>query len=198
MVLSDKDHARKTLRDRRRQLDFATQEHAAKKVAHHIAQLEPFLNSKHIAYYYTNDGELDPAPTITHADKMQKCFYLPVLHLSKPKQLAFYQHTLNETLHKNRFGILEPDVTTKKEYDARSLDIILLPLVGFDEQCNRMGRGVGFYDRTLAFVNDNPNSQRPILIGLAYEFQKLPTLIPADWDVQMDFVVTEEKIYRKS
>ena len=95
----------------------------------------------------------------------------------------------------NRFGIDEPDVPESDWIAASELDLALLPLVGFDEDCNRLGVGGGYYDRSFAFSVGVPLGQRPFLVGLGYELQRVPQLHPERWDVPLDTVVTELQIY---
>jgi 5-formyltetrahydrofolate cyclo-ligase len=75
------------------------------------------------------------------------------------------------------------------------LDVVLAPLVVFDENRNRIGMGGGFYDRSFAMRKDAAISL-PVLIGVAHELQKVEQIIPEDWDVRLDMVVTDQAIYR--
>ena len=78
----------------------------------------------------------------------------------------------------------------------RSLDLILVPLVAFDANGQRVGMGGGFYDRTLGKARINSTWKRPYLIGIAHELQRVPAIAVQPWDVQMDAVVTEAGVYR--
>jgi 5-formyltetrahydrofolate cyclo-ligase len=73
-----------------------------------------------------------------------------------------------------------------------------MPLVGFDANCNRLGMGGGFYDRTLAYLRLRRCWRRPLLIGIAHECQRVERLETNTWDVPLDLVVTEERIYRRA
>ena len=77
--------------------------------------------------------------------------------------------------------------------EARELDFVITPLVAFDEKCNRLGVGGGYYDRSFAFLNDAA-SRTVRMVGIAYELQCVAELPNADWDVRLDAVVTELKI----
>ena len=72
--------------------------------------------------------------------------------------------------------------------------VVLAPLVVFDSNCNRIGMGGGFYDRSFEF-RKNPESKLPRLIGVAHEFQKVDQILPEDWDVRLDRIVTDQAIY---
>ena len=74
------------------------------------------------------------------------------------------------------------------------LDLVLAPLVVFDENRNRIGMGGGFYDRSFA-MRKAVEVTEPVLIGVAHELQKVDEIIPQEWDVRLDMVVTDQAIY---
>ena len=76
------------------------------------------------------------------------------------------------------------------------LDLILLPLVGFDLKGNRLGMGGGYYDRTLSYLRHRRFWIKPRLVGVAHECQKVDSLIARPWDIPLDAVVTETAFYR--
>jgi len=69
---------------------------------------------------------------------------------------------------------------------------VLLPMNGWDVQGYRLGYGGGFFDRTLAALQE-----KPLVIGVAYEQARIATIHPQSWDVPMDYVVTERGVYRR-
>ncbi len=75
------------------------------------------------------------------------------------------------------------------------LDLLLLPLVGFDADGHRLGMGGGFYDRTLAALRPPRCGQRPRLVGIAHDCQRLIQIVPRPWDIPLDAVVTECRVY---
>ena len=95
--------------------------------------------------------------------------------------------------HGGRRSVAQPfgSGTSAANVEAASLDVVLLPLVGFDRQGHRLGTGGGFYDRTFAFRQQSPAP--PLLIGIAYTCQEVDSLEPAEWDVDLDWVVTERE-----
>ena len=95
----------------------------------------------------------------------------------------------------DRFGIPEPVVGVKELVRARRLDLVLLPLVGFDHKGNRLGMGAGFYDRTLAFLRDRVHWKKPHAVGLAYDFQRVDGFDVDPWDIPLTAVVTDKDIY---
>ena len=71
-------------------------------------------------------------------------------------------------------------------------EAVLLPMNGWDMQGYRLGYGAGFFDRTLASL-----AKRPLTIGVTFEMAKLETIHPQEWDIPLDYVVTERGVYRR-
>ncbi len=108
--------------------------------------------------------------------------------------MAFAPYETHTRMKKNCFGILEPVFQKKQLKTAKQLDLILAPLVGFDEQGNRIGMGGGFYDRALAhLISGEYRPLKPKFIGVAHELQKVTELSSEDWDVTLDAIVTETR-----
>lgn len=193
--VSDKKHIRQILRHKRRELPVEKKLATAQKLAQHVFSLQEFQHSQHIAYYLAHDGEVDPQLIISHAQKNNKHAYLPVLDLKNHHHLEFYSYRCGDPMVNNCFGIGEPDVKTQQRIASQDLELVFLPLVAFDKNGNRIGRGAGYYDRTFAFIRENPKN-KPCLIALAYDFQKIPVIEAAEWDIPLDIIVTEKQIYR--
>ena len=96
---------------------------------------------------------------------------------------------------RNRYGIPEPDRPIRQRIRAASLDLIVAPLVAFDIYGNRLGMGGGFYDRTLAFLKRRGSWRKPVVVGVAYEFQKVQRLTAQPWDVPMHAIATDRALY---
>lgn len=193
----DTQTLRKQIRQQRRALNETDREHAAFSLCERISSSRLFQKSKHIAFYLSNDGEMDLSLLIEHAWQQGKQCYLPVLAEPNTQQLWFIPYTKETKLKNNRFGIPEPVHSHKTRLKKTlSLDLILMPLVAFDIQGNRVGMGGGFYDRSLAFLKQRRNWHKPNLLGIAYEFQKQETIKTSPWDVPLQGIATEEQYYQ--
>ena len=190
---------RQQIREQRRALSDSEREQAAFLLCERIAASRTFKQSKHIAFYLTNDGEMDLSLLIQYAWQSGKHCYLPVLAEPNTQRLWFIPYTKETKLRNNRFGIPEPiHSNSTRLRKTLSLDLILLPLVAFDEQGNRMGMGGGFYDRTLAFLRQRQHWHKPNLLGVAYEFQKQNKLVTNPWDIPLQAIATEKDFYLKN
>jgi len=182
---------RRQLRQARRALTPLQQRLAAQALYRQLAQHPLFRRARHIALYLPADGEIDPRPLMKAAQKRGKATYLPVLSAWPKTHMTFQRVGIGERWTRNRFGIAEPLPNRGQQRPAWALDLLLLPLVGFDPQGGRLGMGKGFYDRTLAYLGMRKNWQSPTLLGLAHECQKVDRLELASWDVPLMGTVTD-------
>jgi len=102
--------------------------------------------------------------------------------------MNFFKWSNNEPLKINKFGIPEP-VSSRIFYP----DILLIPLVAFDSNLNRLGYGEGFYDR---YIQKIEKIKKIIKIGLAFSFQKTSSIPINQHDKRLDFIITEKEILR--
>lgn len=198
-VLDARKQLRRQLRARRRELSQSQQQQAAQQLVSKLRRHPVFLRSKHIAFYMADDGELSLHNLMVAAEKMGKHCYLPVLHPFKQNKLWFAHYRSGDTLVANRYGLAEPR-SEKRHHPAWVLDLVFMPLVGFDRSGNRLGMGGGFYDRTFAFKkavgknNSNSKPKHPALVGVAHHCQETTELSGEPWDVAMDYIATDKEV----
>lgn len=185
---------RQQIRDQRARLQEHEIQQASEKVTDCVISFMSFESPLNMAFYMPNQGEIDPTPLIEHAWQQDNDCYLPGLHPDKEKQLVFLNYTQETQLVTNKYGIPEVPYDPNLACDTEALDIVFVPLVAFDEACHRIGLGAGFYDRAFNFKLQS-HHEPPMLIGLAYEFQKAEKIPAQAWDVPVDIVVTESAVY---
>ncbi|GAB4513893.1 MAG: 5-formyltetrahydrofolate cyclo-ligase [Sulfuricaulis sp.] len=192
---TEKTELRRSLRARRNALPPEDQRLAAERLASNLIGTRLFLTSRRVACYLPNDGEIGSALVIRHIRRMRKILYLPVLSRLSHDRLWFAKARPETRLVPNRFGIPEPVVPSRDLIRAQELDLILMPLVGFDNQGNRLGMGGGFYDRSLEFLRHRNHWHKPHLLGIAYDFQRVNGLTADPWDVPLQGVITDQAVY---
>jgi len=186
---------RRELRAARRRLSRHDQQRHAAALARVLGR--DLRLARRVAAYWPADGELDPRPLLALARWPVARTFLPVLRPGRRQhRLWFVRHAPGEVLRANRLGLPEPRRVRQGRRPTWALDLILVPLVGFDAQCNRLGMGGGYYDRTLAFLRQRRHWRRPRLIGIAHECQRVAHLTPRPWDVPLDAVATERHLYQ--
>ncbi len=140
------------------------------------------VKGKILGAYYPYNYEVD---VIHILEKFQKKNYQIALpKIKKNSQMDFFSWSVYEPLSVNKYGIAEP-ISNKIIYP----DILLVPLVAFDRNLNRVGYGGGFYDRYIKKLRKN---KKIITIGLAYSFQKVKKINVNKHDIKLDFIVTEK------
>jgi 5-formyltetrahydrofolate cyclo-ligase len=189
--------ARKTLRAalraKRRALSPEQRAKAARQVARNVDRVYRLRPGLRVAIYASFSEELDSGPLIRLARKRGCRIFLPRID-TRTISMKFVEAVAGARETVNRLGIVEPHGT--QPIAARWLDLVLLPLVGFDAHGMRLGMGGGYYDRTFAFRNRHTAWRGPRLVGVAYSFQQVPSIARAPHDVRLDAVVTEAGVIR--
>ncbi|MCK9603277.1 MAG: 5-formyltetrahydrofolate cyclo-ligase [Candidatus Omnitrophica bacterium] len=139
-----------------------------------------FRRAKVIMFYIAFNGEVDTKEMIKEAQKLGKIIVVPVCRKDRVIRACFLGDQTK--LARGPYGISEPAV--KESIDLRYLDLVITPGVAFDKQGNRLGRGKGYYDRFLKKLHRKTTS-----IGLAFDFQILPSVPTAMHDVAVDRVI---------
>ncbi len=191
MHLTDKRATRQHYLTKRRTLTQKTQQNAAKALTQHIQTLDVYQQAEHIALYHAFDAEISLENLWKIAENDGKTCYFPVISKEKGT-LLFLPETQKTPQKRNHLDILEPDVHSEHAITLSQIDLMILPLVAFDIYGTRLGRGAGYYDKTLQY--EKPGC----LMGAAYEMQAHPKLIREPFDIPLDIIVTEQNTYRST
>lgn len=174
----------------RRAIDAGARRRHSACACRRLTRLPAVRRARRIGLYWPLASEIDPRG---------------VLALLGPRPpTAFYPRVAGDTLRfvafqpgrrwrQSSLGVHEPGGWS---HPVNTLDVLIMPLAGFDARANRIGLGGGFYDRTLAPVRMS-GYRSPARIGIAFECQRLDAIEPQPWDVELDAVVTESTIYRR-
>ncbi len=185
---------RRQMRSARKALSTEQQQSAGVLLLKNLQQQVSFNSAEHIAVYLASDGEIDPQSVIDYCWHQGKQVYLPVLDPHLHNQLLFVHYVQNTLMCRNKYDIIEPAVPYQKSIPATDLDLVLLPLVAFDDKGNRMGMGGGYYDRSFAFMMDDEvataDKKVPVLIGLAHQLQQVEELAVESWDIPLSGIAS--------
>lgn len=141
-----------------------------------------------ISGYFPVNGEIDVKPLLLHLKDLGYRLALPLVN-EKTGFLSYMSWDGQFPKRTSLYGIPEPDPETSEEYVP---DMMIVPMVAFDESCHRLGYGSGQHDRTYEHIQ----RIKPFFtVGVAYEMQKFP-VVPTDiHDYDMDVVVSEDRVY---
>lgn len=188
-----RNELRTSLREKRQALSPEQQETASVALFNMLGNQDFFRVAQRIAFYQVADGEIDPRMLLDLALSEGKSCFLPVIEQDNPEFVSFSPYDANTELVPNKWGIAEPPAS--EVISPTNFDVVFVPLVAFSKDCFRLGMGKGFYDRTFSFKIFNRRSS-PLLVGLAHECQMVDSFAVESWDVRLDAVATEKKIYR--
>lgn len=183
---------RSAMRKARRALGAAERDEAAWACAQLALELTEVRRARCIAAYLAHRGEMSCEPLIDWALGRGANVLLPVV-TGRRMRCAPYDPA--EELAPNRWGIPEPKWRPGRWVSARRPSVVFLPLTAFDASGNRLGQGGGYYDRAFAFRNTAKSWRRPLLVGLAYDFQQVGQLDAKPTDVPVDAVITERRVH---
>jgi 5-formyltetrahydrofolate cyclo-ligase len=182
-MTDDRRALRRRLRAARRAVPAAERPRAAAAIDRALAGLGLPKPGMRVAAFEPYDGEIDPATALARARRLGCRVYLPEITHMRRRRLRF--------VPESRPGPLAA-------CDPRWLDLVLVPLVGFDARGFRLGIGGGFYDRYFEFLRHRRTWDRPLLLGVAFEVQRLDHIAEEKHDVRLWGVVTEKNTYGRA
>lgn len=184
-----KSSLRQQCRAARHALSMQQHEQYAQQILQQLKQVKHYQEANTIGSYLSTDQEA--STHLIHQDcwESNKSLLLPTV-IDKTR-MVFSEYKRDDMLIDNHWGIPEPKIDSQTSLTPlHHIDCLLIPMVGFTEQGQRLGFGGGYYDRYLQDKKTNP-----ICIGLAYDAQKLTEIPFETWDISMNIIVTEEKTY---
>jgi len=140
------------------------------------------ISKKIVGGYYPYNYEIDTLEILKKLEKLK--FEISLPKIKKNSQMNFFLWSTKDPLTINEYGIPEP-ISNKVIQPC----ILLVPMVAFDKNLNRIGYGGGFYDRYIKKIKKN---KKIITIGLAYSFQKVEKVKINQYDIKLDFIITNK------
>lgn len=182
-MAEDRPALRRRLRIARRAVPTAERPRAAAAVDRAFARLGLPRPGTRIAAFHPFDGEIDPGAVLRRAAALGCRVYYPLITSLRRRMLRF---------------VSGADGGERETISPHWLDLVIVPLVGFDARGHRLGMGAGFYDRHFAFLRHRRAWHRPLLVGVAFEVQRIERFTESPHDVPLFGVVTERGIYGRA
>ena len=144
------------------------------------------LRNKIIGGYFPVNHEIDDLEILSKLERKKINISLP--SIKNNFKMNFIKCSLKDPFIINKYGIPEPKVGP-----IVYPDVLLVPLVAFDKNLNRLGYGGGYYDRIIKFLQ---KKKKIITIGLAFDFQKVYSIPNSKYDKKLDYIITNKNILR--
>ena len=181
-----KARLRRELRSGRQQLSAQRRADLDQAIRRHVLQLIESRHAHTIACYWPFNGEPDIIPLCKQLIAEGFELALPVVSDDPGHTMEFHPWRAETAMVQNKYGIFEPAKT--KPITLSGFDILMIPLVGYDAEGNRLGMGAGYYDRYLEPLRDSPS---PLRVGVAYSLQEIDLMNKNNWDISLHGVVNE-------
>ena len=173
----------------KKEMDLAEENTSA-----HFKNICEELNFEKVSIYFPINNEVPTEIITRYIKELGKKCYLPLIDKDlNNKEMKFSEFTNEASLVKNKFNI--PESLNSSLVIASELELVIMPLVAFDDKGYRLGMGQGYYDFT--FKNFQLNKKQ-VFLGLAYDFQKTESCYPEEHDLKMDAVICPSGIYKFS
>ena len=165
----------------RRDMNVEDRINASKIICDRVADSRTFLAARLVACYLPMIDEVDTRSIIERGWRANKRIFVPITHNNG--KMFFREIRPDTTLHKNRMSIWEPQ--TGPFISPRQLQLVITPVVAYDEHNHRIGMGGGYYDRCFSFLRHRRQWMKPKLFGVAFDCQKVERISPNSWDIPL-------------
>jgi len=189
MEINIKDNLRKNMLHLRKNMKMQDVDTFSDKIINTIMKLPEFMNCRNIMLYLSFNKEVNTYPLATWCLNNGKTVIAPYCIQSERKIIPYKINNLTSDLTKSTFGVMEPKHKLLEKTNIEDIDLIIVPGVIFDKDCNRIGFGAGYYDRFLLKKLKNTPT-----IGIAYDYQIIDKVPTDEYDIPLNFIITEKRI----
>lgn len=161
------------------------------KIFNELINTDLYKRSINIFIYISFSNEINTKNIIEKAFKDKKNVFIPKVYKDDKLMKAIKLNSIDE-LKKNSMGILEP-IDDSNYIEKENIDLIVVPGVVFDKECNRIGYGGGYYDRYLKDIKSKKNK-----IALAYDLQIVDKIESEVHDIKVDYIITNTRALKNT
>ncbi len=189
----DKKEIRKVISKRRKSMSENEVKEKSEIIIDKLMNTEEFKKAKNLMVFLSFDNEVYTFDFIEKAISMGKKVIVPYTVKETYEIIPTLLKNIEEDLEVSTYGYMEPKKDKIQPILEENIDMTVVPGLAFDEKMNRIGFGKGYYDRYLAKTKKESKN-----IAIAYDYQVLEEIPSEDFDVKMDYIITEEKIYKNA
>lgn len=192
MINDEKKKLRSLMLKKRGYLSEEENKQCSRKIRSTLINLDTFKNANVIMLYLSFKNEVDTYNIVKWCFEQGKRVIVPYCIKETSTIVPCEITNLDVDLVKGSYGILEPKVDCLKKVNIDDIDVVIVPGVVFDINCNRVGFGAGYYDRFLS------KAKNPLqTIALSYDFQVVDKVPADEFDKPLDMIITEKRIILK-
>ena len=180
-----KDEIRKGMIKKRKNTPYSEIINKSKSIEKKLMESTEFKKSNNVLFYISYDNEVNTHDIIKKTIKSNKEVYVPISDVENKEIIISKLEDWNN-LSVGAYGILEPNI--KNNFPLDKIDLIIIPGIAFDDKGNRLGHGMGYYDKLLQ------KKKKSTKIGLAFEFQIIKQICVQKHDIPVDKIITEIRI----
>jgi len=189
----DKKEVRNIMSKRRKSMSEQEVNRKSKTIIEKVMNTEEFKKSKNLMVFLSFDNEVYTFDLIDKAMDMGKKVVVPYTVKDTYEIIPTLLKNIEEDLEVSSYGYLKPKKDKITAVQEEDIDLTIVPGLAFDKNMNRIGFGKGYYDRYLAKTRKDSKN-----MAIAYEYQVLEEIPYDDYDVKMDYIITEENIYKNA
>jgi len=182
-----KNQIRKQLILKRKNLTWSEVIEKSSIIKNKLFKLNDFKQASTILFYVSYNNEVYTHEMIKELLTSKKIVVVPIAD-KKNRSLILSKIKNWNNLSVGSYNILEPKKEIIKEVNIESIDLMIVPGVGFDENGRRIGHGKGYYDKLLK------NSKHATSIGISFECQIVKRIPTQNHDIPVDKIVTEKRV----
>ena len=187
--LKEKPLIRSKVLSRRDSLISDIRDAKDKSIRNRLLALPEFITARTVLFYASFKSEVDTFDLLKKSILNKKTVVLPKVDL-RTGGLELYAIRSTDDLAPGYFGIPEPPAIEGRHIKVSGIDLLIIPGVAFDLNCNRLGYGKGFYDKLLS-------QKTAPAVALAYEEQVMKDIPAYAHDIKMDKIITDKKIIQR-
>jgi len=180
---------RKKVLSLRRSLSCKEIQEKSKKIKERLFALPVFGDARMVLFYLSLRDEVQTQDMIKEALKLNKTVAVPLVRVKQREVLPVKLCSFDEGFAVGPLGIPQPGGNLNHLLSLDEVDLAIVPGIAFDEKGNRLGFGMGFYDRFLKKL-----SGRAKVVSLAFELQLVERIPCQPHDMPVDYIVTEKRV----
>lgn len=184
-VISMKKKIQGEIKEKRKEHPKGEVETKSRKIMERLFEMSEFAAAETVLFYASKPDEVQTFEMMRKAMSLGKRVVLPIT-IREEKRLILSELKSVDDLVQGEFGVMEPP--EQIEVLLNEIEVVIVPGIAFDEEGDRIGHGMGYYDKLLKHLPD------ATFIGLAFEFQIVEDIPEEDHDVNVHRIITEERV----